>query len=112
MKRVVIRASEWLRNVGQEDYISRLLTVSGQKCCLGIAASTCGIENHYIEDVGTPNEVKTKNSCFSPWIKICGLADQAMTENDNSGTNDEEKIKFLRPLFREANMTIVWRPDL
>ncbi len=120
MKRMTIKGSEWHRGGRSNEEGACLLTKSGLRCCVGIHARLCGMEDDHIRGVSWPKTMPIElfTNCFRPWLaeRFAESSDpyigNAAQINDDEYTTDEEKIEALRPIFRQLDVTIVWRPDL
>lgn len=123
MKRMVIKGSEWHRGSGDAGKL--LDPDSGRRCCIGIHAKMCEVPDSILAHETVPSGVCQRRSTVpdgwrEPWTEgspggVCTntpVAVKAMGINDDSSLSDDERIEWLRPLFRELGVIIVWRPDL
>ena len=94
---------------------------TGTYCCLGMFAVQCGISPRRLTERGTPSELaKTKGDVAalpedyqklvvvrkSGAVRESPLANSAMDINDDDKTDDEQKIRKLRPIFRKLGYRI------
>ena len=122
MKRMVIKGSEWQR--GPNTSGNKLLSEDNTRCCVGIHARLCGIPDKDILDIGAIHSVNGYNNYHKKWagpwmveVEDNGVMEELVTMayggNDSEDfEDDEQRIEFLRPVFRQLGITIVWRPDL
>ena len=123
MKTLIIRGSEWLRknkrNGGswKERYMVFLMNDQGEMCCLGIMSRECGVPENELLNRSSPEVLAVggvANACVLEWVGIDKEnnknAVNAMNINDTL-LKDDEKIKRLRPIFKDQGWEIDWRPN-
>lgn len=126
MRTLIIRGSEWLRKNKRNGtdwklrYEAKLRNKEGKMCCLGILGRECGVKNGHLIRSSTLAHLLISNdivnSCVAEW-----------TQDNNKGINnrnalkamrindmfiaDDEKIKRLKPIFKDQGWEIDWRPN-
>ncbi len=111
LKELVLKDSEWDRGHGA----GYLRNSNGTKCCLGVLGKACGARG--ITDRGMPNEAPSRKW---PEGLLYGEGEEAINTplaceiamiNDQETITDKERLKRLRPLFRNLGYKLVFDPN-
>lgn len=125
IKKFTVHRSKWTRG-GNGD--AALLTHSGQKCCLGFLATTCGFKPDEMREMGdldilTINDEPDDKPCADRLLECVPrlvrpdprygavankLHDQIVRTNDDP-MEPAEREKRLKKLFAKAGITVVFK---
>ena len=106
-----VERSKWYRGKGSS---SRLLTKTGQMCCLGFLAKELGYQDQEILKIGTPAGLyddgkKFPRSFFPKKPDIAKLSDSCwflVEVNDNPSLTDDKREYLLAKEFEKNNIKV------
>ena len=124
MNKLTIKMSEWGRagvylDLWEGDDPSLLNAEVNRKCCLGFLGQACGISDAALRDRGMPSQGLGETSCYSPkWPEFLFNVDENTVTpaetlaglNDDSSTDDEEKIVAITKIFNANGWEVEFVP--
>lgn len=108
----------WLRGQPGRSYLLR--EFDQKRCCLGIYLNACGIEDKFLEGQGSPGNmlrmIPELNGRIPGWLVGTTRLDDdygnsvdavsLMEVNDDSGTPDTDRERFIIEKFAENGVTV------
>lgn len=125
MNKLTIKMSEWGRaneeDLWQGEEPSLLNTGVNRKCCLGFLGQTCGISDADLRDRAMPSTGSVGElACYSPkWPEFLFNVNNKWSRaharvlasiNDDSTTDDEEKIAKITEIFNANGWEVEFVP--
>lgn len=108
IKALTIDCNTWYR--GQGYRLSRLLTKTGKRCCLGFECQARGIPDNMMLDVAAPSQLTGGLCCDIPRMTRnrghLQPINDAMPLNDSQYISDEVRMSKLTALFKKRGIKL------
>lgn len=117
LKVFTLKLSKWLRggtDIYDKDGSALYNADNHRYCCLGMFGRQCGIAPRDLDGALTPTDLFDEVGKIKGDFRLLldasgfdnGLTSKAVMVNDDTTTDDAEKIAALRPIFRKLGYRI------